>query len=130
MAEGLSNNQGIKAFNFSPSEGTIMPGEEETVKVVFKPDRISEKYYTLIKIDVPNQQNEKSLYIKGSCYNRQAYLTYYQPFIFPKLDDISKPVEYPLDFIRIKDEQTVLGLETNRIMLEFKKGTDDNKEDE
>jgi len=60
MAEGLNNNQGIKAFSFSPTEGTILPSKEETIKVLFKPDRISEKYYTYVKIDVPNQQNEKS----------------------------------------------------------------------
>ena len=121
MAEGLSNNQGIKAFSFSPTEGSILPGKEEVVKVLFKPDRVSEKYYSMIKIDVPNQQNEKSLYLIGACYDRQAYITYYKPFIFPKLDDIKKPVEYPLDFIRIKDEETVLGADLNKITLEFKK---------
>jgi hypothetical protein len=121
MAEGISNNQGIKAFSFSPTEGTILPGKEELVKVLFKPDRVSEKYYNLIKIDVPNQQNEKSLFIKGSCYDRQAYITYHEPFIFPKVEDITKPVEYPLDFIRIRDEETVLGLDSNKIILEFKK---------
>lgn len=77
MASGIKNSNGKEAFLFNPSQGKIAASEELEIEVNFQPDRVSQKYWSLIKIDVPNQRNEKQIYIYGACYPRQAYITYW-----------------------------------------------------
>lgn len=77
---------------------------------------------------MPNQDKEKHLFIAGLCYPRQNWLTVYKPFVFPNVEELNKTaIEYPLDFLSIKDEMAVYGCGNNRIVLEFKKIV--NKED-
>jgi hypothetical protein len=81
----------------------------------------------LIKIEVPNQINPKFLFIKGSCYARQAYISYFRPFIFPKVEDVDKKHEDSLDFIHIDDQKNILSFKNNQIYIKFVKpvGKDD-----
>ena len=64
------SNYFLKVFSFIPSQGVVAARESITVKLIFKPDRISDKFFELISIEVPNQKDEKRLFIWGSCYNR------------------------------------------------------------
>jgi len=91
--------------------------------VKFKPTRISENFYELIKIEVPNQINPKFLFIKGSCYARQAYISYFKPFLFPKVESVDKKHEDALDFIHIDDQTKILSAISNQIHIQFIKPT-------
>lgn len=53
-AHGIYNSNGSKVFSFIPSEASIDALKSVDIKVIFKPDRISEKFFELITIDVPN----------------------------------------------------------------------------
>lgn len=63
----------------------------------------------------------------GSCYSRQAYIRYYQPYnIIPDTQELKKPVEFPLDVLKIKDEENIFSVSRNKIILEFVKSKDKN----
>lgn len=65
------------------------------------------------------------------CFPRQAWITLYKPFVFPNVKEIQKnQLESPLDFITVKDTDTVFGCGNNRIMLEFKKLKNKTDKDE
>lgn len=66
-AHGIYNKNGSKVFSFIPSEAIIKAHEEIEIDtgnidfrilyfhcIIFKPDRISEKFFELVTIDVPN----------------------------------------------------------------------------
>ncbi len=56
------------------------------------------------------------------CFPRQAWATLYKPFVFPNVAELQrKEHESPLDFVTVKDSETVYGCGNNRILLEFKK---------
>lgn len=56
---GLYNKNGSKVFSFIPSEASIEAHESIDVNIIFKPDRVSEKFFELITVYVPNQKAEK-----------------------------------------------------------------------
>ena len=41
-----------------------------------------------------------------------------------------KKVEAPLDYLKVKDEETILSVSNNKILLEFKKPKDKSDKDE
>ena len=51
---GIYNLNGSKVFSYIPSEAQIEALKSIEVKLIFKPDRVSEKFFELITIDVPN----------------------------------------------------------------------------
>ena len=118
---GLKRTDGQEAFLYLPSQGTLAAGQSQTIKVLFIPDRISEKYFHLLKIEVPNQKTERKLFIKAACFPRQAFVSYYQPMEFPPKNDNTQPIENPLDFVRVKDSSLVIGSENKQVYLEFPK---------
>ena len=48
QVEGINNKSGQKVFSFIPAEGAVEAHKETEVKVIFKPDRVSEKFYQLV----------------------------------------------------------------------------------
>ncbi len=76
-AHGIYNKNGSKVFSFIPSEAIIDAHEEIDINIIFKPDRISDKFFELVTVDVPNQKDEKQLFVYGSCYPRSAYICHY-----------------------------------------------------
>jgi len=70
LLNGIQNIKGSQAFSFIPSEATIQPQQTFPVTVIFQPDRISEKFFTLISIDIPFQKVEKRIFIYSSCFPR------------------------------------------------------------
>lgn len=70
LVSGLQNTNGMEAFIFLPSEGKIPAFGEVEVIARFQPDRVSEQYFHLIVIDVPNQKNAKEIFLRGFCYPR------------------------------------------------------------
>jgi len=69
-AHGINNQNSSKVFSYIPSEAFIEAHKEVEIKLIFKPDRISEKFFELISIDVPKQKDEKKLFIWGYCFPR------------------------------------------------------------
>jgi hypothetical protein len=121
MHTGLARSDGQDAFLYIPSKGTIKAGESVQIRLIFNPDRVSEQYYNLIKIDVPNQKTERRLWVKGACYPRQAFVCHFKPFEFPKPGELGSTIEKPLDFVRVKDSMHIIGSEVKTITLEFPK---------
>lgn len=112
----------FKAFIFIPAQGTIESKQEKEIKVIFKPDRVSEKYYSLTVIDVPHQKEEKKLFLYGFCYPRQTFIRYYQPHnVIPNESELKKPIEFPFDILKTKDEENIFSSARNRILMEFAK---------
>jgi hypothetical protein len=118
---GIRRTDGQDAFLYFPAKGLIDSRQACTVKVVFYPDRVSEKYYNVVKIDVPNQKNEKSIFIKGACYPRQGYISYFKPLEFPRKEELEEAPEHPLDFLKVKDSSRVIGYEMKQMLLTFPK---------
>lgn len=78
---GINNKSGTSVFSFIPSEAQIEANQSMEIKVIFTPDRISEKFFTLIGVDIPFQKDEKKIFLWGSCYSRSGYVMYYQPYL-------------------------------------------------
>lgn len=49
-AKGMQNKNGSQAFSFIPSEGKIPAHKTLDVKVIFRPDRVSENFYEVVRI--------------------------------------------------------------------------------
>jgi len=54
IVDGLKNFNNSEVFGFIPTEGSIEAQKEAQIQVVFRPDRVGEKFYSLIVIDAPN----------------------------------------------------------------------------
>jgi hypothetical protein len=121
LHSGIKRTDGQEAFLYFPSKGLIDSRQAFQVKVVFYPDRVSEKYCNLVKIDVPNQKNEKNIFIKGACYPRQGYISHFKPLEFPKKDELEEVSEHPLDFLKVKDSSRIIGCEMKQMLLTFPK---------
>jgi len=62
-------------FTLSPSEATVGPGEDLSVKVTFAPDLARAwPYHQDLKVAVPSQQKEPQLKLSGHCHARQLYV--------------------------------------------------------
>ena len=70
LSTGIQNSNGLESFLYTPSEGTIPAYGTVKIEVTFRPDKISENYFNLICIDVPNQKNTKHLFVRGFCYSQ------------------------------------------------------------
>lgn len=132
LNQGIQNLNRSEVFSFIPQEFPLNSQEEIDVKVIFKPDRVSEKFHYSILIDVPNQKVERVLFLYGSCYPRQVFLRNYQPYLaLPKEEELIKNLETPFEILKLKDEETVFSQSRNKILLEFSKPKDknDNREE-
>lgn len=65
---GCQNKKGLSVFSVIPSEGTVNGNSSMKVKIIFSPDWPNENFYEVLNLDVPNQINEKKLYIRGYSY--------------------------------------------------------------
>lgn len=86
MGTGINNLNSSSAFSYIPSNGVIAAHGTIDIKVRFKPDRISEKYFEKIKVHVEEQKEVKYFYITAFSYPRQAYITHFRPSLMPTND--------------------------------------------
>ena len=95
--EGILNKKGLSNFTCIPSEGIVKSQSSLSVKVIFHPDRISDHYFQILKLDVPNQVKEQMIYLRGYSYKRQNFIREHDPFIWRELSwfDLKK-YEEPL----------------------------------
>ena len=62
---GVDNLSKQRPFLFVPSMGTIKAQSYYEVKITFQPDHQSNDYFDILLIDIPNQINAKSIYLRG-----------------------------------------------------------------
>lgn len=58
-AKGIQNKQGSQVFSYIPSEGKIQAHKTLDVKVIFRPDRVSENFYEVVKLLFVNNSPHK-----------------------------------------------------------------------
>jgi len=116
QAQGLQGKE--RVFSYDPQSTTIEPNTSVKVTVKFKPDFQCESLYEMVLIDIPNQINPKSIYLRGFAWVRQLSARIYFPFIFPKLEDLVKVK--PMDLMVKEKNNRVVGYRKT-IALEFTK---------
>lgn len=119
VATGVNNSNSSSAFTYVPSTGAIPAHATTEVKVRFRPDRISEKYFEKVCVHVEEQKEVKHFYLTASAYPRQAYVTNYRPTAMPDDAQLRKKPEYAFDSLRIKDENQIYGPNNKTILLEY-----------
>lgn len=63
---------------------------------MFQPDQVSDHYFEVLLIEIPNQVNPKEIYLRGQCYSRQMGIREYTPFEWRPLDELRQRYEEPL----------------------------------
>lgn len=69
------------------------------VKITFQPDHDSNNYFDQLLIDIPNQVNAKTVYLRGQAYSRQLFAREYDPFVWKPADALRKRYEEPLKML-------------------------------
>lgn len=112
---GITNKKGLSCFTYIPQEGTVPANSTLKVKIIFCPDRPSEDYFQIMHLDVPNQINEKKIYVRGFSYTKQTFARAEDPFKWREIDYFRKQrYEEPLLLKEPKKSD-----EKKRIVLEF-----------
>ena len=76
--------------------------KEYEVKIIFQPDHDSDHFFTILLVDVPNQKEEKEIFIRGWCYSRQVFVREYEPFEWKPIASLRRKFEEPLEQIAIQ----------------------------
>ena len=110
LVSGVENQQKQVPFVMIPSMGTIKANEEYEVKILFQPDHVSNDYFDVLLIDIPNQIEPKKIYLRGQAYSRQAFIREYVPFEWRPLDELKKKYQSPLAMLSHDkpEKQTIL----------------------
>jgi hypothetical protein len=53
----------------------------------------------VLLIDIPNQINAKSIYLRGQAYNRQFFARELEPFEWKPVESLKKKYEEPLEML-------------------------------
>ena len=65
QVSGVENRKKSLPFTMVPNEGTIGAKATYEVKIIFQPDFISNDFFDVLLIDIPNQIKPKSIYLRG-----------------------------------------------------------------
>eukprot|EP00742_Colponemidia_sp_Colp-10_P008825 GILJ01009584.1.p1 GENE.GILJ01009584.1~~GILJ01009584.1.p1 ORF type:complete len:1812 (-),score=327.15 GILJ01009584.1:58-4746(-) len=115
--EGCRNFNGKEVFLCIPSDGVLKEGEEREVKVTFTPDHANENYFQQILVHVPNQEQERTLFLKGSAWNRSPYVVYDSIAGVPNMADLArKETERENSFAMVFEDTSI-----RRLTLKFPK---------
>ena len=129
IGEGILNSTSSSAFSYVPSQGVIAPHSHIEVKARFRPDRVGERFYEKIKVQIEEQKKVCYFYFSGSCFGRQAYATLYKAPAMPEDSQVRQKAEYAFDSLRVRDEDTVFGPNNKTIVLEFMRPTEGQKDE-
>jgi hypothetical protein len=108
-------------FTLIPSQGTIAANSTYEVKIIFQPDQISDNYFEVLLIDIPNQLHPKEVYLRGQCYGRQTAIREYLPFEWRPIDELKKRYEEPLALLNHAQKKDAV---RPRIVLEYLRDED------
>ena len=95
-----------------PKQGTIAANASYEVKIIFQPDHISDDFFDVLLIDIPNQINAKKIYLRGQAYSRQVLIREFSPHEWRPLDELKKAYDKPLDHLNpVKPTKQTIMLE-------------------
>ena len=69
-ASGVKNRKKTVPFMLMPASATVAADETYEVKILFQPDRVSNDYFDVLLIDIPNQIKPKRVYLRGQAFDR------------------------------------------------------------
>ena len=96
LVRGVENHRKQVPFVMIPKQGTIKANESYEVKIIFQPDHVSDHFFDVLLIDIPNQINAKRVYLRGQSYSRQVFVREYAPHEWRPLDELRRTYEQPL----------------------------------
>lgn len=99
QVSGVPNKQKLASFTLVPATATIKPQSDYPVKVIFQPDHISNHYFEVLLIDIPNQIKPKSVFARGWCYSRQLFVREHEPFEWKPVESLRRKYEDPLKIL-------------------------------
>lgn len=99
QVSGVDNLSKERPFLFAPSQGTIKAQSFYEVKITFQPDHQSNDYFDILLIDIPNQINAKSIYLRGQAYDRQFFAREHRPFEWKPTESLKRKYEEPLKML-------------------------------
>ena len=108
---------------FQPSQGTVPAKSTYDVKILFQPDHESNNYFDVLLIDIPNQINAKSIYLRGWAYSRQMFARELEPFEWKETDALKRKYEEPLKMLQQKGASPASGTR-EKILLQFSRDED------
>jgi hypothetical protein len=115
QVSGVENVKKKLPFILVPSQGTIKANSDYEVKVVFQPDNVNNNFFDVLLIDIPNQVNAKSVYLRGQSYPRQMFIREHVPFEWRPLAELRRKYEDPLELFARADKS----VKKQTILLEF-----------
>lgn len=102
-----------------PKQGTIPAQESYEIKIIFQPDNISNDFFDVLLIDIPNQINAKKIYLRGQSYSRQVFIREFRPHEWRPLDELRSTYDKPLLQLN-----PVTGTRKQTILLEYLRDED------
>ena len=96
QVSGVQNDRKQLPFVLIPKQGTIAAHESYEVKIIFQPDHVSNDFFDVLLIDIPNQINAKKIYLRGQCYPRQVFVREFAPHVWRPLEELSRNYDQPL----------------------------------
>lgn len=99
---GVENHSLLTPFTLIPAHGQIEAMKEYEVKIIFQPDHESDHFFNILLVDVPNQKEEKEIFMRGWCYSRQVFVREFEPFEWKPISALRQKFEEPLEQIAIQ----------------------------
>jgi hypothetical protein len=125
--EGVGNKLKLVPFTLVPATATVKAHSDYPVKIIFQPDHLSNYYFNIMLLDIPNQVRPKNIYARGWCYSRQLFAREHEPFEWKPFEKLKRKYEDPLKLICA--QSAVPQAPKQRIVLEFAREEDINFND-
>lgn len=124
LVHGVENYRKQVPFMLIPKQGTIPANESYEVKIIFQPDHISDDFFDVLLIDIPNQINAKKVYLRGQAYQRQVFVREFAPHVWRPLEELRHKYDKQLQHINPE------GVRKQIILLEYLRDVDAKKYEE
>ena len=100
-SQGVTNKKKEVPFLLIPSTATIAANETYEVKIVFQPDQVSNNFFEVLLVDIPNQIKPKRIYVRGQSFDRQLAVRVFEPFEWRPIEELKRNYEKPLELINV-----------------------------
>ena len=118
LVRGVENHRKQVPYVLVPKQGTIPANESYEVKIIFQPDHVSNDFFDVLLIDIPNQINAKKIYLRGQSYPRQVFVREFAPHEWRPLEELRRTYDQPLQHLN------PTGIRKQIIMLEYLRDED------
>lgn len=124
-SQGVTNKKKEVPFLLIPSTATIAANETYEVKIVFQPDHVSNNFFEVLLVDIPNQIKPKRIYVRGQSFDRQLAVRVFEPFEWRPIEELKRNYEKPLELINV----SITLNQKQRIILDFMRDEEAIKHD-